>query len=69
MYVCGGVCEPYWPLNGIYSYSILTSLSVMGRCPVDMNIAASQMGSLQVSSKEKTEIFWYSAQKILIKFQ
>jgi hypothetical protein len=45
-------------LNGINSYSVFKSLSVIGQCPVNMNIPASKTWVLQLSPQNKKLAFF-----------
>jgi hypothetical protein len=38
-------------LGGFYSNSVLKSLSIFGRYPVNMNISAAETGTLQTAAK------------------
>jgi hypothetical protein len=40
-------------LNGFYSYLVLKTLSLVGRCSVNTNILASKIGVLHMSLKTK----------------
>jgi hypothetical protein len=54
LYVCMDVC-PLVPeqLDGFYSYSVVKSLSIIGQCPVNMNIPAPKIGTLEKRPKIK----------------
>jgi hypothetical protein len=52
-------------LDVFYSYSMLRSLSVRGRCPVDMDFIAPRIAALHTGPKNKIAIFSETAVKIL----
>jgi hypothetical protein len=56
-------------LDRYYSRSKLKSLSIIGRCPVNMNILPSKAGALNISPKNKMAIFSKYVLTIYIEFQ
>lgn len=40
---CISICAPRWRLDGSTDFALIPNLSVIGRCPVNMNILASKI--------------------------
>jgi hypothetical protein len=55
----GWTCTSLIPeqLDGFYKYSVFTSLSGIGRCPVNINISAPKIGALQMGLKTQNGDF------------
>jgi hypothetical protein len=59
---------PEW-FNRTYSCSVLKSLSILGRCLVNVNTPPTKLGTLRISPKHNLIIFSNVAKMTLIKFQ
>jgi hypothetical protein len=61
MHVCiyVSMCTPLSPewLEGLYSYSIIRSLCILGRCPVNLDAPILKIGRLQIGPKTQNSGF------------
>jgi hypothetical protein len=56
-------------LNGLYSHFTFKGLSMLDRCPLNLDISAPKIGAIQMSPKIKMAVLLKIALTVVIYFQ